>query len=144
MSVWPLLHEMGTLYCKPKRRGEIKSVHWPVQWNLWWKGCSNASIKSFPDNVSISAVHVRVHVYQPGIPYVYICMCVGVPMCYCAPLLLCVGIQISLPLQSLDMGYLHSGMRNRFKFRDSFQALLFAVTFKSKSISAAPVVLLLG
>lgn len=47
-------------------------------------------------------------------------------------------------LKSLDMGHLHSGMRNRYRFVDGFQAPLFPVTFKSKSISPAPVVLLLG
>lgn len=56
----------------------------------------------------------------------------------------CVGIQTCSLLKSLDMDNLHSGMRNEFKFGDSFQDLLFAVTLQSKSISAALVVLLLG
>lgn len=69
---------------------------------------------------------------------VQVFVCVTVCPCHC------VGIQTCLLLKTLDADHLHSAMRNRFKFRDSFQDLLFAVTFKSKSISAAFVVLLLG
>ncbi len=75
MSLWPLLQEMGTLYCRPERRGEIKSAHWPVQWNLWWKRCSNASIKSCLI-MCPSLLRVCMHVCQPCVcTYVYVRRC---------------------------------------------------------------------
>lgn len=142
---------MVTLYCKAKRHGEIKrrSLTCAMRSIQWRKRCSNASIKAWLI-VCPSILCVCMHVCQARIVHlcvhmcIYVRVCAGVRVCYRVPLPLCVGIQTCLPLKSLDMGHLHSGMRNRFRFRDSFQAPLFAVTFKSKSISAAPVVLLLG
>lgn len=76
--------------------------------------------------------------------YVYVCGRLHVSSR--GPASLCWNLNLLTPahLESLDMGYLHSEMRNRFRFRGSFQAPLFPVTFKSKSISPAPVVLLMG
>lgn len=146
--LWPLLQKWALLYCRPKRRWDIKrcSLTCAMRCIQWWKRGSNASIKAWlivcpsilraclPDLCICVCLRVCA----------YMCVCAGVRMCYPVPLWLCVGIQTCLSLNSLDVGHLHSGMRNRFRFGDSFQAPLFAVTFKSKSIPAAPVVLLLG
>lgn len=140
LVLWPLLHEIYTLYCRPKRRWEIKrrSLTCARRSTPWWKRFSNASIKPrmivYPPLLCVW-MHVQNCVSVCAYVDMQVSVCVTVCPCHC--------VLEFKPVYPSKI-HLHSGMRNRFKFRDSFQAPLFAVTFKSKSISAAPVVLLLG
>lgn len=133
---------MVTLYC---RRREAKSCS--VTCAMTSIQLSKRYSRLLSKNLQLSIYDVRVHVCKFRLVflqmYAVCCMCVCVA---CGPSTMCRNLNLFTPpaSKSLDMGYLHSEMRNRFRFRGSFQAPLFPVTFKSKSISPAPVVLLLG
>ena len=72
--LWPVLHEMDTLYSRPRRRWEIwrRSLTWTMRSIPRWKRCGSPSIES----------------WQVVCPQLRVCVCMpaGIHTCYHVPL----------------------------------------------------------